>query len=165
MRGVFSLSLLPACLPVRPSRSATDRVLELTAIITPATTQPVAALGIHDRSARLAHARRCRRGTRGEGRRRPVRRAVAESELAGGDAAVEVLALDGVLGAAVPVGTAAAVVVPWDVGSGRHAGAGAGDAADGVAADVDLEGGGLLACCGFLGELGFDGRTLGIEET
>ncbi len=115
-------------------------MLKLTTIVAPTTTQPVSALGIHNRSARLAHARRCR-GTRRKGRRRPVGRAVAEAELAGVEAAVEVLALDGVLGAAVAVGTAAAVVVPWDVGSGRHAGARTGDAADGVAADVDLEGG------------------------
>ncbi len=36
------------------------------------------------------------------------------------------------------VGTAAAVVVSWDVRAGRDAGAGTGDAADGVAADVDV---------------------------
>ena len=109
----------------------------LTAKVASAATQPAATLGIHNRSARLAHpdggwSKRRKR------RRGPVRRAVPEPNLAGVGAAVEILALDVVLGAAVAVGTTAAVEIPWQVGTGRHAGAWTGDAAYGVAADVDV---------------------------
>lgn len=111
--------------------------MELTAVIAPAATQPVATLGIHNRSACLAHSRRRWRTGR-KRRRRAVGRAVAEADQAGVGAAVEVLAFDVVLGAAMAAGTAAAVVVSRDLGTGRYAGAGTGDAAYGVATDVDL---------------------------
>ena len=52
------------------------------------------------------------------------------------------MALDVVLGAAVAAGTAAAVEISRYVGTGGHAGAGTGDAAYGVTADVDVGDGG-----------------------
>ena len=109
----------------------------LTAEIAPTAAQPVAALGIHDRSAGIPHSCSCRR-TRRKRRCRTVGRAVAESKLTGVCATVEVLVLDVVLGAAMAVGTAAAVEISWYVGAGRHAGAGTGDAAYGMTADVDV---------------------------
>ena len=95
----------------------------LTAEIAPTAAQPVATLGIHNRSTGIPHPCRCRR-TRRKRRRRPIGRAVAKPKLTRICAAVEVLALDVVLRAAVAVGTAAAVEVSRYVGTGRDAGAG-----------------------------------------
>ena len=110
----------------------------LTTIIAPTATQPIATLSIHNRSACLAHSRRFRSTRRKRGRR-TIGRAVAIPNLASVGAAVEKLAFDVVLGTAMSASTAASVVVPWHVGSsGRHASAGTRDAADSVAADVDI---------------------------
>lgn len=114
-------------------------MVELTTIIAPTTTQPVPTLCIHNRSARLTHPHRFR-STRGKSRCCAVGRAVAEPDLACFGGAVEILAFETVLGTAVPAETAAPVVVSWHTAGsgGGHAGAGTGDTADSVAADVDV---------------------------
>ena len=123
--------------PKPPNNNNSDeKKIRPTAKIAPTATQPLPTPRIHNRPARLPHPRRPRRPGRNR-RRRPVRRAVAEPHLARLGAAVQILALDVVLGPAVPVGTAAAVVVARQGGvGGGDAGAGTGDAAGGVAADV-----------------------------
>ena len=113
----------------------------LTAKIAPTAAQPVATLGIHNRSTGIPHPCRGRK-TRRNRRCRPIGRAVAEPKLAGICATVEVLALDVVLGAAMAVRTAATVEVSRYVGTGWHASAGTGDATYGVTADVDVGDGG-----------------------
>lgn len=135
LRGPFSVT---AIAPERlaPIRRSTE-IHRATTVVAPAATQPVPALSIHNRSARQAHARRCWRTGR-QRRCRTVGRAVAESDLAGVGAAVEILALDVVLWAAMTTGTAAAVVVSRLVGIRRHASARTRDAAYGVTADVDV---------------------------
>lgn len=95
----------------------------LTTIIAPTAAQPGSTLGIHDRSARLAHSRR-RRSTRRKRRCRTIGRAIAEPNLAGVGSTVEILALDVVLWAAMAVRAAAAVIVAGQVGTRGHAGAG-----------------------------------------
>ena len=101
-----------------------DGVIEPTAKIAPTATQPIPTSRIHNRSARLPHSH-CRDRTRRKPRRRPIRRAVAEAHLARLGAAVEVLALNVVLGTAVPIGTAAAVIVSQQTRiGGGDAGAG-----------------------------------------
>ena len=113
----------------------------LTAEVAPTAAQPVATLGIHNRSACIPHSCRCRRTLR-KRRGRTIVRAVAEPKLTRIHAAVEVLALDVVLGAAVAVGTTAAIEISRYVGTGWDASAGTRDAAYGVAADVDIGDGG-----------------------
>lgn len=48
------------------------------------------------------------------------------------------MALEVVLWTAMAVGTAAAVIISWHMGIGRHAGARTRDAAYGMTADVDV---------------------------